>query len=66
MTHPKEETTVVLIKPDGVKRGLIGEIIGRFEKRGLKVIALKMASITRRQADRHYPQDKEFLKVVGE
>ena len=32
MTHPKEETTVVLIKPDGVKRGLIGEIIGRFEK----------------------------------
>ena len=66
MTHPKEETTVVLIKPDGVKRGLIGEIIGRFEKRGLKVIALKMASITRRQADRHYPQDKEFLNGVGE
>lgn len=66
MTHPKEETTVVFVKPDGVKRGLIGEIIGRFEKRGLKIIALKMITITRQQADHHYPKDKEFLTIVGE
>lgn len=64
--HPKEETTVVLVKPDGVKRGLIGEIIGRFEKRGLKVIALKMISVSRKQVDAHYPKDKEFFTVVGE
>jgi len=42
MLDLKEEKTVVLIKPDGVKRGLIGEIISRIEKRGLKVIALGM------------------------
>jgi nucleoside-diphosphate kinase len=38
----KEEKTLVLIKPDGVKRGLIGEIIGRIEQRGLKFIALRL------------------------
>ena len=38
MTHPKEEKTVLVIKPDGVKRGLIGEIITRIEKRGLKMV----------------------------
>jgi len=64
--HPKEEKTVVLIKPDGVKRGLIGEITKRFEDRGLKIIALKMVCIKRRQADYHYPKDKTFLTVVGE
>lgn len=66
MTHPKEEKTFVLIKPDGVARGLVGEIIGRFEKRGLKIIALKMISVSKKQADAHYPKDKGFLTVVGE
>lgn len=64
--HPREEKTVVLVKPDGVKRGLIGEIIKRFEDRGLKIIALKMAYISRKQANYHYPNDNEFLKIVGE
>jgi len=54
MTHPKEEKTFVMIKPDGVKRGLIGEIVRRVEQRGLKVIALQMFQPTREQIDNHY------------
>ena len=42
MQHIKQEKTLVLVKTDGVKRGLIGEVIGRIERRGLKVVALKM------------------------
>ena len=40
MMHPKEEKTFVLIKPDGVRKGLVGAIIKRFEQRDLKLIAL--------------------------
>lgn len=64
--HPKQERTVVLIKPDGVKRGLIGEIIARIEKRGLKVIALSMVHPTREQIDEHYPKDPGWVKRLGE
>ena len=39
------ERTLVLIKPDGVERGLIGEIISRFEKRGLKIVGMKMVRV---------------------
>ncbi|HEY4519085.1 MAG TPA: nucleoside-diphosphate kinase, partial [Candidatus Paceibacterota bacterium] len=42
MKHPKEEQTYVMIKPDGVKRGLTGEIISRIERRGLKIVAIQM------------------------
>jgi nucleoside-diphosphate kinase len=48
------ERTLVLVKPDGVQRGLIGEIISRFEKTGLKLVALKMLQIDREMAERHY------------
>jgi nucleoside-diphosphate kinase len=65
-THPKEERTVVLIKPDGVKRGLIGEIISRIEKRGLKIISLEMFQATREQIDEHYPKDEKWIKRLGE
>jgi len=51
MTNIKQEKTVALIKPDGVKRGLIGEIITRVEKRGLKVISLEMFQATKEQID---------------
>jgi len=64
--HPKEEKTVVLIKPDGVKRGLIGEIISRIEKRGLKIIALQMIWATKKQIDAHYPKDRKWIKRLGE
>ncbi|MCE5260126.1 MAG: nucleoside-diphosphate kinase [Chloroflexi bacterium] len=48
------ERTLVLVKPDGVQRGLIGEIIGRFERRGLKLVGLKMLQMTEQLARRHY------------
>lgn len=46
--------TFVMIKPDGVQRGLIGEIISRFEKRGLKIVAMKLVKISRDLAERQY------------
>jgi len=64
--HPKQERTLVLIKPDGVKRGLIGETIARIEKRGLKIIALSMISPSRKQIDEHYPKDPVWVKRLGE
>lgn len=64
--HPKEEKTVVLIKPDGVKRGLIGEIISRIEKRGLKIIAISMIKPAKEQIDEHYPKDPNWIKRLGE
>ncbi len=63
--HPKEEVTVVLIKPDGVKRGLIGETIKRFEQRGLKVIALSMDYATKEKMDGHYPKKREWISRLG-
>jgi len=66
MSHPKEEKTLILIKPDGVKRGLTGEIIRRIEQRGLKVIALKMFMPTKKQIDEHYPNNEAWIKRLGE
>lgn len=48
------ERTLVLIKPDGVRRGLVGEIISRFERKGFKIKALKMLWMTREQAEEFY------------
>ncbi len=48
------QQTLVLIKPDGVQRGLIGEIIKRFEQRGLKIIGMKMVSVEKSTAEKHY------------
>lgn len=64
--HPKEEKTCVLIKPDGVKRGLIGEIISRIEQRGLKVIGLAMVWSNKEQIDEHYPKDQKWIQRLGE
>ncbi|MFZ8849669.1 MAG: nucleoside-diphosphate kinase [Thermoproteota archaeon] len=59
------ERTFVLIKPDAVQRGLIGEIISRFEKTGLKVVALKMVKPTKEQALKFYPSDEQWLISVA-
>ena len=48
------ERTLVLVKPDGVERGLVGEIISRFERRGLRLIGLKLIHPSRELAERHY------------
>lgn len=59
------ERTVVLIKPDGVKRGLIGEILSRFEKAGFKIVGLKMVWSDLEIVEKHYPKDKEYLANLG-
>lgn len=48
------EKTLILVKPDGVQRGLIGDILSRFEKKGLKCVALKLMHVDRDLAERHY------------
>jgi nucleoside-diphosphate kinase len=57
------ERTLILVKPDGVQRCLAGEIISRLEKRGLKIVALKMLRMDRALAERHYAvhRDKPFF-----
>ena len=48
------ERTLVLVKPDGVQRGLIGEIVTRFERKGLKVVGLRLLNVPRPMAEEHY------------
>ncbi|MGB8815980.1 MAG: nucleoside-diphosphate kinase [Minisyncoccia bacterium] len=62
----KTEKTFVIVKPDGVQRSLIGEIIGRFERVGLKLVAMKMLIPTEDMAGSHYTLDKEWVRKVGE
>ncbi len=52
------ERTFVMIKPDGVQRGLIGAIIQRFERRGLKIVAMKFMHVSRELAEKHYAVHK--------
>jgi nucleoside-diphosphate kinase len=52
------ERTLVIVKPDGVQRGLVGEILRRLEARGLKIVALKMVQLDRPFAERHYAVHK--------
>ncbi len=52
------EQTFVMIKPDGVKRGLVGEIIARFERKGFKIKALKMKWLTREEAEKLYEEHR--------
>ncbi len=66
MLHPKEEKTFVMIKPDGVRKGIVGEIIARFERRDLKIIALEMFHPTREQINDHYPKDAKWITRLGE
>ena len=55
---PAMETTLVLVKPDGVQRGLVGEILGRFEKKGLQIVGLKLERLSRDLLERHYADHK--------
>ncbi|MDQ7843145.1 MAG: nucleoside-diphosphate kinase [Armatimonadota bacterium] len=65
MKEIRRERTLVFLKPDGVQRGLIGEVLARFERAGLKVVALKMLWPDRDLLDRHYPKDESFLATIG-
>ncbi|NKQ36738.1 MAG: nucleoside-diphosphate kinase [Chloroflexi bacterium] len=53
------ERTLILVKPDGVQRNLMGEIIGRFERRGLKLIGMKFMQMSVELAEQHYAVHKE-------
>ncbi len=66
MTTQHQERTLVLLKPDAVQRGLIGEIMARFERCGLKVVGMKMEFPSKKIAGEHYADDKEWLLSVGE
>ena len=62
------ERTLVLVKPDGVQRGLVGEVIGRLERRGLKLAAMKLLQVDEALAHRHYGEhvDRPFFPgLVG-
>jgi nucleoside-diphosphate kinase len=63
--HPRYEKTLVIIKPDGVQRGLIGEVIRRYERTGLKLSALKMVIPDEKTAESHYLSDPEWISKVG-
>jgi nucleoside-diphosphate kinase len=56
MAEGSLERTLVLVKPDGVKRGLVGEIVGRFERKGLRIVAAKTLHVTPEHAQRHYAE----------
>jgi nucleoside-diphosphate kinase len=49
-----KEQTFIMIKPDGVQRGCVGNIISRFEKKGIKIVAMKMMQVPRELAEKHY------------
>lgn len=53
-TDPSQELTLVLVKPDGVRRGLVGEVLGRIERKSLKLAAVRMLQIDESLARRHY------------
>ncbi len=63
--HPKDEKTLVIIKPDGIQRSLIGEVIERYERTGLKLIAIKMLVPTPEMIEAHYTLDPEWKMKTG-
>lgn len=62
---PKKEKTLVVIKPEGIQRSLIGEIVSRYERSGLKLVAMKMLVPTTELVESHYLVDPEWLVKVG-
>ncbi len=66
MSDFHKERTLVIIKPDGVQRSLVGEIIGRFERVGLKMVAMKLIVPEAGKIEEHYTLDPEWKRKVGE
>lgn len=64
--HPRFERTLAIIKPDGIQRSLMGEIISRYERIGLKLVGLKMLVPTSEMIEKHYTLDPEWIRLVGE
>ncbi len=59
MSHPKEEKTLIIVKPDGLQRNLVGEIVHRFERKGLKIVGMKMMKLHDAIIEEHYTHHKE-------
>jgi nucleoside-diphosphate kinase len=53
------ERTLVLVKPDGVRRGLVGEVVSRLERKGLTLVALQLRTLEREKAEEHYGEHRE-------
>lgn len=66
MNHPKHERTLVVIKPDGIQRSLVGEIIRRYEQIGLKLVGMKMLVPSEELVEKHYTIDPEWIRIAGE
>jgi len=64
--HLSKERTLVIVKPDGVQRGLVGEVIKRYEKVGLKLVGLKMGVANEEKIEQHYTLDPEWRRITGE
>lgn len=62
MPDPTKERSYIMIKPDGVQRGLISEVIGRFERRGYKLVGMKMVHPTKEMAQNHYVRNIGILR----
>lgn len=65
MKEIKQERTLVLLKPDGVLRGLTGEVLSRLERRGLKIVALKMVGVDKAHLENHFPKDEAWATRLG-
>lgn len=65
-THPSKERTLVIVKPDGVQRSLVGEIIRRYENVGLKMVAMKMVVPDQAHVEAHYTLDPNWRRITGE
>lgn len=64
--HPKQDRTLVVIKPDGVQRTLIGEILKRYERVGLKLVGIKMLVPTVEFIEKHYTLNPDWRRITGE
>jgi nucleoside-diphosphate kinase len=64
--HHKHERTLVIIKPDGIQRSLVGVVIKRYEQVGLKLVAIKMMVPTKELVERHYTLDPQWRRITGE
>jgi nucleoside-diphosphate kinase len=64
--HPSQERTLVIIKPDGIQRSLIGEIVKRLERAGLKMVAMKFSVPSEEKISKHYQLEDGWMKKAGE
>ena len=65
MGDVRHERTLIFVKPDGVQRGLVGEVVRRFERAGLRIVGLKMVHAKADFLEQHYPHSEDYLRTLG-